>query len=100
MGQLCLDRNERYLLRYWAKKEIFMDWIQFATFMIGNIAFTLTLWLWNRAESNSDRREIMALIKSISEEMKDFHGRLERQDAEFRTRFLALEERKIKIFEK
>jgi hypothetical protein len=53
-----------------------MDWTQFATFMIANMVFTLTLWLWNRAESRNDNRSIMALISAIQTEMKDFHGRL------------------------
>jgi hypothetical protein len=34
------------------------------------------LFLWNRAESNSDRRMFYELLKGISDEMKDFHGRL------------------------
>ncbi len=63
-----------------------MDWVQFGTFLIVNVAFTLTLWLWGRAESNADRREIMNLMKCISDEMKDFHGRL-----------CAIEERRNKI---
>lgn len=66
-----------------------MDWIQFAIFFVGNIVFTLTLWLWNRSESRADNREILSLMKSIQEEMKDFHGRL-----------CAIEERKIKILER
>jgi hypothetical protein len=53
-----------------------MDWTQFATFMIGNIIFTLTLWLWNRAESRNDHRQIVDLIMAIQMEIKDFHGRL------------------------
>lgn len=53
-----------------------MDWTQFATFMIGNMVFTLTLWLWNRSESNADRRDIMNLLKEMKDEMKEFHGRL------------------------
>lgn len=60
-----------------------MDWIQFFTFLIVNTAFTLTLWLWNRSEANADRRDICQLIKaiqedvrSVHEEIKDFHGRL------------------------
>ena len=60
-----------------------MDWIQFATFVIANLVFTLTLWLWNRTESNADRRtahedrkDILNLIRAIEYEMKDFHGRL------------------------
>jgi hypothetical protein len=66
-----------------------MDWVQFCTFLIANIVFILTLWLWNRSESRSDNREILSLMKSIQDEIKDFHGRL-----------CAIEERKIKIFEK
>lgn len=57
-------------------KENKMDWIQFATFMIGNIVFTLTLWLWNRSETRDDNRAIVSLITAIHTEMKDFHGRL------------------------
>ena len=53
-----------------------MDWIQFATFLVVNTAFTLTLWLWNRSESRNDMRMILSLIDGIAKEMKDFHGRL------------------------
>jgi hypothetical protein len=53
-----------------------MDWTQFAMFMIVNIVFTLTLWLWSRAESNADRRDILQLVRCIQEEIKDFHARL------------------------
>lgn len=53
-----------------------MDWIQFATFMIVNLVFTLTIWLWNRAESRTDHRQIIDLITAIQAEIKDFHGRL------------------------
>lgn len=57
-----------------------MDWIQFSIFFIGNMVFTLTLWLWSRAESRSDFRHLEtstnALIEAIRQDMKDFHGRL------------------------
>lgn len=53
-----------------------MDWTQFATFILANMIFTLTLWLWNRAESRTDHRQIVDLITAIKDEMKDFHGRL------------------------
>lgn len=66
-------------------KEKFMDWIQFTIFVLGNMVFTLTLWLWNRTEANADRRDIMNLLKEMKEEMKDFHGRL-----------CAIEERRLK----
>jgi hypothetical protein len=53
-----------------------MDWAQFATFLVVNTMFTLTLWLWSRAESRSDNRAIVDLIFQVQNEMKDFHGRL------------------------
>ncbi len=44
------------------------------------MVFTLTLWLWNRAESRNDFRHLenstKSLIEAIREDMKDFHGRL------------------------
>lgn len=57
-----------------------MDWIQFSVFILANMVFSLTLWLWNRAESRSDFRNLENFtrenITAIREEMKDFHGRL------------------------
>ena len=49
-----------------------MDWIQFAIFVLAVVG----LFFWNRSESNNDRREMMALLKGIQDEIKDFHGRL------------------------
>jgi len=60
-----------------------MEWTQFAIFSIS----VFGLFLWNRSESRSDirniqqeiaadRRDILGLIKSIQEEIRDFHGRL------------------------
>lgn len=60
-----------------------MEWLQFIILMI-----TLGgLFLWNRSESNSDRRdfqnenkeirrELIEVMRSIDKEMRDFHGRL------------------------
>jgi hypothetical protein len=56
-------------------------------------ALILTLFLWSRGEANADRRDIVNLIISIKEEMKDFHVTLERQDAEFKNRICLIEER-------
>lgn len=44
--------------------------------ILGNAAIFIPLILWFRAEANSDRRDIVNLIISIKDEMKDFHGRL------------------------
>lgn len=47
---------------------------------IANIGTTITLFLWATNHAAEDRRameiNMTALIKSIQEEMKDFHGRL------------------------
>jgi hypothetical protein len=60
------------------------------------VGTVIALFLWNRSEASADRRDIVNLIIAIKEEMKDFHGRLERQDAEFRTRLLGIEEKRIR----
>ncbi len=60
-----------------------MEWIQFFGFIMTIAGF----FLWNRSESNSDRRELrqsieamkettQAQLSAIQSEMKDFHGRL------------------------
>lgn len=49
-----------------------MEWTQFVIFFVG----VFGLWLWNRAENRTDYRHVEALIRSIHEEIKDFHGRL------------------------
>ncbi len=61
-----------------------MDWTQVLVMVLGNAAFIIPLFLWNRSEANSDRRDMVNVIRGIQEEMKDFHGRLEKQDAEFK----------------
>ena len=53
-----------------------MDWTQFCIFFIG----VFGLWLWSRAESRADMRNMDAKMEAnlaaIRDEMKDFHGRL------------------------
>jgi hypothetical protein len=77
-----------------------MDWIQFATFLIVNGVFTLTLWLWSRSESRADNREIMTLIRSIHDEMKDFREKWAQETKDFHGRLCAIEERRIKLLER
>lgn len=67
-----------------------MDWPQ----VLVMIATLAGLFLWNRSEANSDRRMFQQILIGIQDEMKDFHGRLEKQDAEFKTRLLAIEEKR------
>lgn len=53
-----------------------MDWTQVLTILGTNIA----LFLWTRSESRADHRALESwtkdMLKSIHDEMKDFHGRL------------------------
>jgi hypothetical protein len=56
-----------------------MDWIQFGILLIS--LGSMFMWLRsdiaiNRTEAAADRRDILQLIRSIQEEIKDFHGRL------------------------
>jgi len=51
--------------------------------VLGNAAFIIPLFLWNRSEARSDIRHMDAklestreLVRAIHDEMKDFHLRL------------------------
>jgi hypothetical protein len=59
-----------------------MDWLQVLSLFLANAG----LIVWFRSESRADNRQVLDLIVAIKDEMKDFHGRLERQDAEFKGR--------------
>lgn len=84
-----------------------MEWVQVLTVVGANIGTVLALLIWARTEAATDRREaareaaedrrqIQSFIKEGQEDRKAFHGKLEKQDAEFRTRFLAIEENRAK----
>lgn len=57
-----------------------MDWAQVFAILAGNTALIIPLFLWNRAESRSDHRNletmVNAQIEAIRQDIKDFHGRL------------------------
>jgi hypothetical protein len=80
-----------------------MDWIQFAIFFIG----VGGLWLWARAESSSDRREMVNLILSgqkesreqFKEAREEFKGFRE-ESKDFHARLCVLEERYLQILQK
>jgi hypothetical protein len=59
-----------------------MDW-NFLTIVLGNAAFIIPLFLWNRSESRADIRHMdakleanRALVNAIYLDMKDFHNKL------------------------
>lgn len=68
-----------------------MEWIQIISLFLANAG----LIVWFRAESRNDwrhmdakldayQRDTTQILNSIKDEMKDFHIRLEKQDADFR----------------
>ena len=68
-----------------------MDWVQFILFMVAMLGVFWTMKSdiqQNRSESAADRRDMLQLMRGIQDEMKDFHGRLERLDAEFKSHVL------------
>lgn len=64
-----------------------MDWLQILAMILGNAAWILPMFFWNRAESRSDMRHMdtkyQSLIQSIHDEMKDFHERLIRIEEKY-----------------
>lgn len=72
-----------------------MEFLPILALIVGNGALIIPLFLWNRSESRADIRHMDAklestreLVRAIHQEMKDFHGRLEKQDAEFKTHLM------------
>ena len=50
-----------------------MDWIQVVVILIsliGNLGANFSMFLWNRSESNADRRDFHAGLTSHREEIK------------------------------
>lgn len=74
-----------------------MDWLQFIIFCAGLFG----LFFWNRSESRADIRNMDAklestreLVRAIHDEMKDFHSRLEKQDAEYKAHLIYCHDKK------
>ena len=60
-----------------------MDWTHVLGIILGNCAFIIPLFIWNRSESRSDIRHMDVkleanrnLVHAIHLEMKDFHSKL------------------------
>lgn len=82
-----------------------MGWEHILALVLGNSALIIPLFIWNRSESRADIRHmdnkleiyLMAIredVKAIQDEIKDFHGRLERQDAEFKSHLMYFHEQR------
>jgi hypothetical protein len=74
-----------------------MDWTQILTVfavIATNLGTIITLYCQMDKKMDEHRRETTAILMSIQQEMKDFHGRLERQDAEFKAHMIYHHEKK------
>jgi len=64
-------------------------WIQVLSLFLANAG----LIIWFRTESRNDWRhmdnKLDTFMREVQEERKEFHGRLERQDAEFKAHLLS-----------
>jgi hypothetical protein len=49
-----------------------MEWLQVLSLFLANAG----LIIWFRTEARNDHRQVMDLIITIKDEIKDFHGRL------------------------
>lgn len=70
-----------------------MDWAQFGILIItigGLFAWLRSDIALNRSESAADRRDLLQIIREIKDENKNFHGKLERHDAEFKAHMMHL----------
>jgi len=72
-----------------------MDWTQVLTIVGTNIVLILSMmgsviaiWIHQDRKIDENRKETNDLIKAIREDMKDFHSKLERIDAEFKMHML------------
>jgi hypothetical protein len=74
-----------------------MDWTQvLAIFaiMMTNLGTVVALYLNLDKKFEEQRKETLEIIRSIQQEMKDFHTKLAMQDLEFKMRLCAIEEKK------
>jgi len=73
-----------------------MEWYQVGTIVAANLG----LFLWTVRQSRADylhcQRSIESFKDRMEKETKDFHGRLERIDCEFKMRLASIEERSKK----
>jgi hypothetical protein len=64
-----------------------MDWTQVLTVfavIATNLGTVIALYIQLDTKLEQYRKESFDILRAIQQEMKDFHGRLERQDAEFK----------------
>ena len=75
-----------------------MEWTTILTVfavIATNLGTVITLYIQLDKKLDENRKETNEILRGIATEMKDFHGKLERQDAEFKGK-LALQDQEFK----
>lgn len=68
-----------------------MEWDHVLTIFVivaTNLGTVIALYINTDKKIDEQRKETNDILKVIHQEMKDFHGKLERQDAEFKAHLL------------
>ncbi len=81
----------------WAEKNN-IQWtpiIELVILLVTTLGTTIPLYIHTDAKLASYQEKTQVLVESIREDMRDFHGRLERQDAEFKGK-MALQDQEFK----
>ena len=64
--------------------------------VVAVVGSNIALISWLRADMKSFETKIEGWKEEVNKEMKDFHGRLERQDAEFKSHVMHFYEERAK----
>lgn len=64
------------------------DVISVIAIIAANLGTVLTLYFQNDRKIEEHRKETNAILEAIRQDIRDFHGRLEKQDAEFKAHMM------------
>jgi hypothetical protein len=73
-----------------------MDWFQVLVIVFGNAAWTVPMWLWARAESRADNRQMISIVEAIIADSKAFQTAMAQESKDFHGRLCTIEERNKK----
>jgi hypothetical protein len=73
-----------------------MDWFQVLVIVFGNAAWTVPMWLWARAESRADNRQMISIVEAIRADSKAFQTAMAQESKDFHGRLCTIEERNKK----
>jgi len=84
-----------------------MDWTHVLGIVLGNAAWTLPMFFWNRAEARADarkqdqetkelRRELIGVMRELKEDGRIFREQWAQESKDFHGRLCSIEEKRIK----